>query len=94
MIKVAVKINRELVRSAYDQNLVCTPELEIGKFTVIEAQPEGMVIPNVVRVFDDIESAAQNAVAKNRQMGISPQQAEKFLKSVSGGILTSKKQFE
>jgi len=79
IVKMPMQIDRELIRQAYDQNLICAPQLEVGKFILVDVVKEVYLIPNTASVISSQQYAQKAANAHNKYKGISDAQADKLI---------------
>lgn len=74
-----MQIDRELIKTAYDNNLICAPQLEVGKFILVDVVSEGYIIPSLASVIDNKDHATKAANAHNNYKGIKPDKAAKLI---------------
>lgn len=79
IVKMPMLIDREMIRQALDQNLVCAPQLQVGKWILIDVVKEGYIIPHTASVIETQTEAQKAANAHNKYKGITTDFAEKFI---------------
>lgn len=83
-VKYPIMITFDVIRSAFNQNLVCAPSLVEGGYVAVNVMGEGYSIPHMARSMPDYQQCKKSCDIHNNWAGYTSRQVKSIVSKSMG----------